>query len=63
MIMGSIKQESRFQPAVCEEALLRPGKDAHAVALVLFSLRLVIVVGLGNYAARTGQPLSVSYST
>ena len=57
MIMGSIKQESRFQPAVCEGGFITSwqGCTRGGFGLIQFTSSHRYY-GLGNYAARTGQP-------
>ena len=56
MIMGSIKQESRFQPSVCEGGFITSwqGCTRGGYGLIQFT-SYHRYYGLGNYAARTGQ--------
>jgi len=56
MIMGSIKQESRFQPAVCEGGFITSwqGCTRGGFGLIQFTSSHRYY-GLGNYAQRTGQ--------
>ena len=56
MIMGSIKQESRFQPSVCEGGFITTwrGCTRGGFGLIQFTSNHRYY-GLGNYAARTGQ--------
>ena len=56
MIMGSIKQESRFQPSVCEGGFITSwqGCTRGGFGLIQFTSNHRYY-GLGNYAARTGQ--------
>ena len=56
MIMGSIKQESRFLPSVCEGGHITSwaGCTRGGFGLIQFT-SAHRYYGLGNYAARTGQ--------
>ena len=56
MIMGSIKQESRFQPAVCEGGFITSwqGCTRGGFGLIQFTSSHRYY-GLGSYARRTGQ--------
>ena len=56
MIMGSIKQESRFQPAVCEGGFITSwqGCTRGGFGLIQFT-SAHRYYGLGDFARRTGQ--------